>query len=421
MKCMIMSIIAAIILLVSACGNDAIQPNDNSTLDIPPSPSVEHEESLDEDGLISPDTDKENKPSFVSPQVYDRFIVTGDGEAFVYVPGIDEDIVSVFIEDRFPSFCIQPYYDTNIAMDGYQDVEHNTSVQYIGGTILHFNNERYIAFENIYGGWNNSKTLPKGGSIGMMYLDPKRIDGMRWYCFRYCLAPDGILYAYGERNWIWPFPFTGDLIPIAENVTKAAVGLYSYNQYYVLYLTNDGTIHYYAETDNEIIHESIAEQIQDFDISGFGAPKELRFYERDGISFGIEPFASQMIFLQEKDGSMFYGRFFGQDKSASEILTSIQETLSSGHEKYFRIIKWFVVTENACVVLNSNDTLSFSDIYSDKYPLDFQTIDIEKNGLVTASVFFQGATDVNPPTSCYMLALFEDGEIVCEKIEHWES
>jgi len=180
MKCMIMSILAAIILLLGACGTDAIQPNDNSTSDIPPSPSLEQEESPNEDGVKSPDIVAGSKSSIVSPQVYDRFLVTEDRKAFVYVPDGDGNIISVLIEDNSKAFCIQPYIETNIAMGGYQDVEHNTSVQCIGGTIHRFNNERYIAFENTYGGWNSGKTLPKGGSIGMMYLDPKRIDGMRW-------------------------------------------------------------------------------------------------------------------------------------------------------------------------------------------------------------------------------------------------
>uniref|UniRef100_S0DFC8 Uncharacterized protein n=1 Tax=termite gut metagenome TaxID=433724 RepID=S0DFC8_9ZZZZ len=360
--------------------------------------------------------DFQPSPFQVTPQVYDRFVLTENGQVFVYVPDAESNgaIIPVPLSEK-KAVCVQPHYKN----DGYEGVafyEYQTTVQSTDGGIYSFSTRSYKGYEDIYGGYTG-KALPMGQYIGYMWNNDKRVDGMRWYNARYCLTPNGNLFAYCNNTWVRPYSYTGDLIPIAENVVKAAIGVYSPIQFYLLYLTDEGELYFYTEPYINLsidesasyfyqkprdgaIHERVAEELLDFDISGVG--------------FSYEPC---ILFLHARDGTLSYGKYFdgaaSKEVTANEILNRLKNIVNLPDAQYPQNIQWFSATDSVCIVLDNDNILS----YGDEYPLTFQTINAETSGLVSASVFHQGSVDYGPPSSRYLLALYENGEIFCNEIK----
>ena len=388
---------------------------------------------------IEPEPESQPQLPNATPQVYDRFVLTENGEVFVYVPGVDGEIIPVLLEDK-NAVRIRPHYRTD-RFKGIPFYNYSTSVQFEDGIIYSYISEFLMAYEHLYGGYGGERlNIPGGAYVGTMWGHNNRIDGMIWLneygessTRGYCLAPNGTLYLNDNSKWIGSYSYTSDLIPIAENVIKAEIGVYvspiqihqiylvddvfyfsgenedgaiyekmdeyePFIQFYLLFLTGDGELYFYAETDDDIILERVVDNVKNFGVSGL---------------FNLQD--PNILFIQKEDGTFFYGRYLDNVNSgytAETIFSLIQAVVANTPGQYPQKIQWFDVTDSVCIVLDDDGIIA----YSDEYPLRFNNIQIESNGLVSASIFYQGATDTEPPLSRYLLALYEDGETLLRKI-----
>jgi len=424
--------ILTITLLFSACGEAAVpaQPIDLPLIEQTP---FEEEQVLDAEEPIpaepqeeieeAPEPAPQPPPFRVTPQVFDRFVLTEGGRVLAHVPGLEGGIIAVPLRDG-RAFRIHPSYAT----DDMSPYNYQTAIQFYGGHINSFFPHMLMAYEYLYGAHDLERrpdTLPMRAFIGYLERTPSRINGMIWFNRWHALSPAGTLYKHS--TWVEDFIAFSNLTPIAENVVSAAVGVYTSTTvdvyaatatsdiqwpnmwFYLIYLTDEGALYFYTDTGEEVLNLRLAEDIADFGISGLDVTATFR------TSGHLTTPSPNILFLQKPDGTLVYGQYLESNDTrvtAEQILAGLRAVVASPSGQFERSVQWFTLTHNACLVLCADGVISYA--YS--YPPAFSEIDAPSEGLVSASVFFQGATGTEPPTSRYLLAIYEDGEILLHNI-----